>query len=279
LHCPVTCAALKAGKHVYCEKPMANSAAEARKMLRAAERSDRILAMQLGTIFSKEARAAKRIIDAGLLGHIYYAKASHYRRRGRPYVDGYATPIFVQKRHAGGGALPDMGVYHLGLMMHLLGNPEIETVTASTYQELDMDERRRKASGYDVEELATAFVRFKGGLTLFFEEAWAAHMDGGTGHRIMGSKGGLRLEPFALFTNIEGIDADTTFLLDQFETRQNALDENWPGFANSQQHFVWAALGRVPQIRTDLIGLKVCELTELMYKSAEQHREVRPRRK
>jgi len=279
LHCPITCDALKAGKHVYCEKPFANSAAEARKMLKAAEGAGQMLAMQLGTVFSSEARAAKRLIDAGLLGHIYYAKASNYRRRGRPYVDGYATPIFVQKDKAGGGALPDMGVYHLGLMMYLLDNPEIVSVSASTFQEIDMHEGRRKSSGYDVEEFAAAFVRFEGNLTLFFEEAWASHMDGGTGERIMGSQGGLKLGPLSYFSNVEGIDANTTFVLDQFETRQNSLYEDWAGYANSQQHFVWAALGRVPQIRTDLLGVKVCELTELMYKSAEKGAELKARKK
>lgn len=277
LHCPVTCDALKAGKHVYCEKPFANSAAEARKMLKTSQDCGRMLAMQLGTLFSKEARAAKRIIDAGLLGRIYYAKTSNYRRRGRPYVDGYATPIFVQKKHAGGGALPDMGVYHLGLMLHLLGNPEIESVSASTFQELDMHAGRRKASGYDVEELATALVRFKGDITLFFEEAWAAHMDGGTGEQIMGSQGGLKLSPFTFFRNLQGIDGDMTFRLDEYEGRMSALEPDWPSHAGPQQHFVWAILGRVPQVRSDLIGVKVCELTEMMYKSAAQRKELRPK--
>jgi len=275
LHCPVTCAALRAGKHVYCEKPLANSAAEARKMLQTAQECGKMLAMQLGTVFSREARAAKWLIDAGLLGHIYYAKTSHYRRRGRPYVDGYATPIFVQKKNAGGGALPDMGVYHLGLMLHLLGLPEVDTVTASTFQELDMNEERRKLSGYDVEEMAVGFVRFRNGVTLFFEESWAVHMDAGTGDQIMGSQGGLRLEPFTFFSNVHGLDGDTTFDLNGFEYRQNAYDPNWAGYSSSQQHWVWAVLGRVPQIRTDLIGVKVCEITEMMYKSAQQHREVR----
>ena len=277
LHCPVTCDALKAGKHVYCEKPFANSAAEANKMLKTAGECDKLLAMQLGTLFSKEARAAKRLIEAGHLGKLYYAKASYYRRRGRPFVDGYATPIFVQKQHAGGGALPDMGVYHLGLMMYLLDNPVIESVTASTFQEIDMDEGRRKSAGYDVEEFATAFVRFQGDLTMFFEEAWASHMDGGTGSQIMGSKGGLKLEPLTFFSNLEGMDGDTTFRLDEFEGRMSALNPDWAGTTSSQQHFVWACLGRVPQIRTDLIGGKVCELTEMMYKSAATRKELRPR--
>ena len=45
-------------------------------------------------------------------------------------------------------------------MVYLLNNPEIETVSASTFQELDMDEARRQTSGYDVEELGIGFVRF-----------------------------------------------------------------------------------------------------------------------
>ena len=275
LHCPVTCDALKAGKHVYCEKPFANSAAEARKMLKTAQDCGQMLAMQLATVFSKEARAAKHIIDAGMLGRIYYAKTSHYRRRGRPYVDGYATPIFVQKQHAGGGALPDMGVYHLGLMLYLLGDPDVETVTASTFQELDMNEQRRKSAGYNVEEMAVGLVRFKGDITLFFEESWAVHMDSGTGDRIMGNQGGLRLEPFTFFTNAAGIDGDTTFDIGQFEYRQNAYDPNWRGVSDSQTHCLWAVLGRVPQVRTDLLGVKVAEITEMMYKSSDGRKELK----
>lgn len=91
----------------------------------------------------------------------------------------------------------------------------------------------------------------------------------------MGSQGGLRLDPFTFFSNIHGIDGNTTFDLNGFEYRQNAYDPNWAGYSSSQQHWVWAVLGRVPQIRTDLIGVRVCEITEMMYKSAEQHRELR----
>ena len=275
LHCPMTCAALKAGKHVYCEKPMANSAAEARKMLRTSEETGKILQIQLGTLFSADAHAAKRVIEAGLLGRIYFAKSSYYRRRGRCYVDGYATPPFVQKEVAGGGALADMGVYHLGLMVWLLDNPEVLTVSASTFQEIPMNEKRAKESGYNVEEFATGFVRFAGNVTLFFEEAWASHMDGGEGSRILGSLGGVKVEPFAFFTDIADMQANVEFDLGLYEGREDLYSEKHKAMRNQQMNLVWHLLGRVPLIHTAPVATTVAEISEAMYKSAELGREVR----
>ena len=163
LHAPVTIAALEAGKHVYCEKPMAKTGPEAIAMYEAAQRAGKKLSVQMATVFNKETQIAKYLVKADALGNVYYVKTSHYRRRGRPYVDGYATPHFVQKEKAGGGTLLDTAIYNMARMVYILDNPEIETVSASTFQELDMDEERRQDSGYDVEELGTGFVRLTGG--------------------------------------------------------------------------------------------------------------------
>ena len=274
LHAPVTIAGLEAGKHVYCEKPMARTGAEAQAMYDTAQRTGKKLAVQMGTVFTKEARTAKRLIEEGALGRVYYVKTSHYRRRGRVYVDGYATPHFVQKEKSGGGTLLDMAIYHIARMVYLLDNPELETVTASTFQELDMDEKRRKESGYNVEELGTGFVRFSGNITMFVEEAWAANIDGGEGDRIMGSKGGIKLEPFTFYTDMYGMDADVSFNIDAYERRQRSLGYMGNGFDGSQQHFVWGLLGRVELIDTGAIGLTVARITEAMYQSAEQRSEI-----
>ena len=274
LHAPVTIDALKAGKHVYCEKPMAPTGTEAQAMYDAAKKAGKILAVQMGTVFSKEARTAKRLIEEGALGRVYYAKTSHYRRRGRVYVDGYATPHFVQKDKSGGGTLVDMAIYHMARMVYLLDNPEVETVTASTFQEIPMDEKRRQESGYNVEELGTGFVRFKGNITLFVEEAWAAHMDGGTGDRIMGSKGGLKLDPFTFYSDLYGMDADVTFNVDAYERRMRSLGQMADGYNGSQEHFVWGVLDRVKMIDTGAIGLTVARITQGMYQSSERRREI-----
>jgi predicted dehydrogenase len=258
---------------------MAKTGPDAIAMYEAAQRTGKKLSVQMATVFSKETRTAKHLIEADALGNVYYVKTSHYRRRGRPYVDGYATPHFVQREKAGGGTLLDTAIYNMARMVYLLDNPEIETVSASTFQELDMDEGRRQEGGYDVEELGTGFVRFKGGITMFVEEAWAANMDGGEGDRIMGSKGGLKLNPFTFYTDLYDMDADVTFDIDGYERRMRSLGYTGDGYDNPQQHVVWGLLGRVDMIDTGAIGLTVARITEAMYQSAEQQKEIDLRQK
>src|SRR5690606_16561841 len=83
LHMPVTVAALQAGKHVYCEKPMAGSYRDAETMFNRAQETGRMLSIQLSSLFTNETRAARALIDAGKLGRVYLARSTGYRRRGR----------------------------------------------------------------------------------------------------------------------------------------------------------------------------------------------------
>jgi predicted dehydrogenase len=167
LHMPGAVAVLESGRHCYCEKPMAGAFRDAQTMLETAKSTGRKLHIQLAGLYRNETRAAKELIDAGALGEIYHARSMGHRRRGRPYVDGYGKPDFVRKPVSGGGALYDMGVYHISEMLYLLGNPAPERITGKTYQKMPMDPARRESSGYSVEELGMGFVRFAGGdLTL-----------------------------------------------------------------------------------------------------------------
>lgn len=274
LHCPVTLDAFRAGKHVYCEKPLALSGKEARKMVEAADKAGKKLAMQLGTIFSKPARAAKHLIDGGHLGRIYYAKAHNYRRRGRPFVDGYGTPPFVQKQNSGGGAMMDMAVYHIGLILYLLDNPEVLSVSGSIFQELDMDAKRKAESGYNVEELGMGLVRLAGDITFFLEEAWAIHGQAGPKHCLYGSGGGLSMDPFTYYSNLSGIDGDTVFDLEGWNYRETQLRPETACYGSSQAHWVGGLLGRVPLIETGRIGMRIAEITEGLFRSAERGKEV-----
>ncbi len=97
LHMPFTVAALEAGKDVFCEKPMAGAYVDAVKMFETAKTCGRMLSIQLGTLFDKETKVAKHLIDAGHLGKVFHARSTGFRRRGRPFVDGYGTEQFVQK--------------------------------------------------------------------------------------------------------------------------------------------------------------------------------------
>ncbi len=274
LHAPVAIAAMEAGKDVYCEKPLAGSYADARAMLDAREQTGRKLMMQLATVFSKEAKAARRLVQEGLLGRLYYAQSSYYRRRGRPFVDGYGTANFVQKKVAAGGALFDMGVYHIAQILYLLGNPGVITVSGATHQEIAMYEDRRAASGYDVEELGVGFVRLEGGVSFFIEEAWAIHLPAGAASKVVGSRGGLSLEPFAFHTTIADMEADQTFDLNSADRRWHSCLRDYDAYDSPQSHWVAVLQGRVELIDTAALGLRMMQIAEGIYLSQRLGREV-----
>lgn len=273
-HAPVTIAALEAGKHVYCEKPMAGSYADAKAMYHTARRKRRKLSIQLGTLFSMQTKAAKRLIDEGHLGRIYYAKSYGFRRRGRPYVDGYGSAAFVQKKTAQGGALFDMGVYHIANILYLIGNPRVRTVSGATYSELDMYEDRRKNGPWEVEELGLGFVRLAGGISLYIEESWAIHSSGGESPLIAGSKGGIKLSPFGFFTTLADMPMDATFDLPGTNTRWHRCIPNTNAYDSSQHHWIAALMGRVPLMDTAGIALNTMKISEGICLSQKLGREV-----
>ena len=274
LHLHYTAAALDAGKHVYCEKPMAGAYCDAARMLEKARETGLKLSIQLASLFSKETKAAKALIDGGHLGSLYHARSTGYRRRGRPYVDGYATKQFVQKAIAAGGALYDMGVYHIANMLYLLGNPAVLTISGKTYQETEMDAKRKADSGYDVEELGVGLVRLDNGVTLDIIEAWAIHLDPFEGSFVVGSRGGVRLEPFGYFHNVGDLEMDCRADLDSFDWRMHRVREFGDVYDSPQHHWIAALQERVDLLPTAEIALNTMLISEGVYLSSRLGREV-----
>ena len=274
LHMPVTVAALQAGKHVYCEKPMAGAYCDAETMYRTAQEQGLKLSIQLNTLFSKESKATKALIDAGMLGELYHGRWTGFRRRGRPYVDGYGSPAFVQKHNSAGGAMYDMGVYHIANMLYLLGNPEVQRVTGKTYQEVDMDAARRASSGYNVEELGLGFVRLQDNITMDIIEAWSILLDGLEGSSIVGSKGGVRLQPFGFFQSAGDLDLNCTANLDAFNFRLHTVREQGDVYDSPQHHWIAALQERVELLPTAKLALNTMLISEGIYLSEKLGREV-----
>jgi len=273
LHAPVTIEALRSGKHVYCEKPIAGSYADGKAMLETAADTGNMLHIQLARLYDNATTTSKMVIDAGELGKMYHARATEYRRRGRPYVDGYGTARFVQKEHAGGGALYDMGIYEISRMLYLLGNPQVERVTGRTYAETAMDPERGKE--FDVEELATGMVTFEGGLTMDIVSAWAIHLDRFSPSYIVGSAGGLRVDPFSLHKTVADIDFDMKTDLDAVRGRRQLMDPELDrDMSSSQRH--WAAVlhGRIGLLPTAKLALNTMLIQQGVYLSHERGREV-----
>jgi predicted dehydrogenase len=225
LHAPIALAAFERGLHVLSEKPIARSVGEATAMVEAARKAGRILDVAFNHRRRGDIQALKAVIDAGRLGHPYYAKAWWLRRSGIPTLGSW----FTNSEMAGGGPLLDIGIHVLDYSMFLLDNPEITAVSAATYDLLGRagfgssanagKTGSAGASTFDVEDLATVFMRLGDGGTLTVEASWAAHRSAVDefGITLYGTEGGAELivrdmEPsgsLRIFSDDGGVPAET----------------------------------------------------------------------
>ncbi|TLS50269.1 Gfo/Idh/MocA family oxidoreductase [Paenibacillus antri] len=197
-HAPVATLALEKGKHVLLEKPMGIDLDSAKAIVRKQRETGKIVMIAHQMRWEWLATKVKEQVDRGELGSVYTAKAGWYRRKGIP---GWGT-WFTRMSESGGGPLIDIGVHMLDLSLHLMGSPKPVAVSGATYAEFGP---RKKGIGtwgkpnwegyYDVEDLATAFIRMEDGRTLTLEVSWAVHMDTNSTPfvHLMGTDGGAAL--------------------------------------------------------------------------------------
>jgi len=196
-HKPSAIKALRAGKHVLCEKPMAMNAREAQAMIDAARKARRKLQIGLDKRFSAEVAYLKRLIDSGAIGKPYYARSRSIRRRGVP-----SWGVFGQKKLQGGGPLIDIGVHSIDFTWFLMGCPKPLAVSAKTYETIGHTPGHAGMFGpwdwktYDVEDFAVALVRFVGGATMLVESAFCVNLDRDVfGCDVVGDRGGVGTDP------------------------------------------------------------------------------------
>jgi len=176
-HSEQAVAALEAGKHVLCEKPLAPTPADIRKMIAAREKSGKLLMTAQHFRFRGNSQAAKAEIDTGALGEVYHARAWMLRRCLLPN-----GPTFIYKNRSGGGPTIDIGVHILDLTLWLMGHPKPVAVSGVAKAALahhpgafTMWGRSNVLQDMDVEDFAAGFVRFDNGATMILEVSWLLH--------------------------------------------------------------------------------------------------------
>ena len=269
LHAPIAIAALKAGLHVLCEKPMAIDAAAARRMLAAAKAARRALMINFSSRFEWESQAVKHAVDAGELGEIYFARSIWHRRRGIPIWSEW----FYTKSMSGGGPIIDLGVHRLDLAMWLMGSPKPVTVSASTFSVFGPDIAKAKGKRYDVEDLGAALIRFDNGATLILEASWAANieLDNEIATQLYGSKGGVIYRKLP-----EPAETEVVVFGEANGTMRNSRMAKPIGATPSSfQEFVDACLDKRKPLATAEQGLAVQLVLDAIYKSAATGKEVR----
>lgn len=176
-HADITIDMLNAGKHVMCEKPMAKTAADAKRMYDAYKKSGKKLTIGYQGRYRPDSLYLKKICEGGELGEIYYAKAHAVRRRAVP-----TWGVFLNEEEQGGGPLIDIGTHALDLTLWLMNNYEVDSVMGSSYRKLADTENAANAWGpwdpklFTVEDAAFGFIKMKNGATINLEATWAINM-------------------------------------------------------------------------------------------------------
>ena len=273
-HAPCAIAALNAGCHVLCEKPMATSAAEARRMVEAAEKNNRLLMIGFVRRYGNDCAILKDFISAGYFGDLYYAKATYLRRNGNP--GGW----FGDKSRSAGGPLIDLGVHVIDLVRYLMGNPKAVSVYGATFQKLFNRPNIKTGGGWvsadkaqqdicDVEDLATAMIRFDNGAVLSVEASFSLNIkkDEGT-IQLFGTKAGAKLDPdLEMYNDINGylanvqLDAPTALSFDGL-------------FDNEVNHYIDCILNGTDCVSPAQDGVELMRILDAIYRSAETGHEV-----
>ncbi|MBC1272852.1 Gfo/Idh/MocA family protein [Listeria booriae] len=196
-HAEISIAAMEAGKHVMCEKPMAKSTEEAQSMIDASKKTGKKLTIGYQNRFRKDSQFLQEVCANNELGEIYYAKAKAIRRRAVP-----TWGVFLDEEAQGGGPLIDIGTHALDLTLWMMDNYKPKYVVGNAYHKLSQRENAANAWGpwdpskFTVEDSAFGFITMENGATIVLESSWALNtLDVGEAMTALcGTEGGADME-------------------------------------------------------------------------------------
>lgn len=206
LHAPQTLRALDGGLAVFCQKPLGLDAEEARAMILAARRADRLLGVDYSYRHTDGARALRRMIGAGELGRVFSVDSVFHNAYGPDKAWCYDAEL------AGGGALMDLGVHQIDLPLWLLGQPDVGRVRGRVFRDGDP-----LGDGPGIDDFAAAQLELAGGAVLTMTVSWNAHAGADCVYRVaaFGTDGGAELR------NIDGSFYE--FELERFDGRTGRI--------------------------------------------------------
>ena len=202
-HYTVTMDALRAGKHVFCEKPITVNYALSCEMAAEAEKQGKMLNIGVCNRYHRSVEMLHDWAAEGKFGKLYHVNCSFRRFRSIPGLGG----PFTTKEQSGGGVLIDWGVHFLDLILYILGGATLKTVTCNAYSEMAKDMKSYKytymwaedtsdieGGTNDVDDYVTGYIRTDK-TSISFNGAWAQNIDHDEMYiDLLGDKGGARLD-------------------------------------------------------------------------------------
>jgi predicted dehydrogenase len=253
---------------------MAISAAEARDMKAAADKNGKLLMIGFVRRFGNDCEVLKDFINADYFGDIYYSKATYLRRKGNP--GGW----FGDKSRSGGGPLIDLGVHVIDLVRYLLGNPKPVSVYGATFQKLFDRSNVKDSVSYtaasktdhdicNVEDLATAMIRFDNGAILNIEASFSLNIKKDEGKiELFGSKAGAKLDP-----SLEMYSEVNSYMANLQLCTKTELDFNGL-FEKEINHFISCIKDGCSCIAPAEDGIELMSILDAVYESARTGHEV-----
>ncbi|OIJ17498.1 dehydrogenase [Anaerobacillus alkalilacustris] len=184
LHAPISIAALNAGKHVLCEKPMATSKEDAEEMIQAAEASGKKLMIAHNQRFVPAHQKARQLIEKGELGKIYSFRTAFGHGGPEGWSADGADSWFFKKEEAFIGAMGDLGVHKTDLLRFILGE---EFVEVGAFVETSAKENA------DVDDTAVCVLKSESGIIGTLAASWSYVSQEDNSTVIYGEKGIMRL--------------------------------------------------------------------------------------
>lgn len=271
-HAEISIAAMRADKHVMCEKPMAKTSQEAQAMLAAAKETGKKLTIGYQNRFTTAATYLHRLCEEGELGDVYYGKAHAIRRRAVP-----TWGVFLDEDAQGGGPLIDIGTHALDLTLWMMNNYKPKYVVGNTYHKLSSTKDAANAWGawdpvkFTVEDSAFGFITMENGATIVLEASWALNTRqiGEAKTSLSGTKGGADM-----FDGLTINGEDHGLLYEKkIELETGGVDfydgeGADPAFLEAES-FVQAILNDTDPVVLPEQALVVTELLEAIYQSAQ----------
>ncbi|MEK3722388.1 Gfo/Idh/MocA family protein [Paenibacillus sp. FSL H8-0034] len=274
MHAKIAIAALEAGKHVLCEKPLCKTVEEALNVQKAVHDSGKVLQVGYVRRYGTNVQTLRKFVDAGQLGEIYYAKASCLRRLGNP--GGW----FSDSERSGGGPLIDLGVHVIDLCWYLMGKPKVKSVSGNTYRKLGNRAHIDNLSYYkaadfnaehnDVEDLANALIRFDNGASLMVDVSFTLHArKDELAVKLYGDKGGAEIEP-----ELQIISEQQNTIINITPQIDHPSFQFQPGFNAEIAHFVDCCRGRTETLCPVEDGVEMIKILTAIYQSAAEGKEI-----
>ena len=219
-HAELTIAALNAGKHVLCEKPMAITLAECEAMVEAAKKNDKFLMIGHNQRLAKAHSVARKLIVDGLIGDIVTFRTTFGHGGPETWsVDPGLNTWFFDKTRAAMGAMADLGIHKTDLIHFLTGQQVIRTTARVT----TLDKKDATGSLIGVDDNAICIYQMENGIIGTMTASWTYYAAEDNTTVIYGTKGELRLYDDPKYS-VQQINADGTridYQIDQIQTNDN----------------------------------------------------------